>query len=145
MKRTARPETVRIATLATLALSLAALTAPACGGDDNPKPSSSSSSSTTSSGTGGAATTSTPGTGGTGTGGAATTSSTGTGGAATTSSTGTGGGDAGQSCTGTDGCYACPPQTTSEFLNGCTNAQCSPFDNVARLPLYNNGNLPSLP
>jgi hypothetical protein len=30
-------------------------------------------------------------------------------------------------------------------LNACTDSQCSHFDNVARLPNYNGGNLPPLP
>ena len=49
------------------------------------------------------------------------------------------------SCSGADACYACSPATTIEFLNACTSAQCLPFDNTARLPLYNGGNLPPLP
>ena len=48
-------------------------------------------------------------------------------------------------CHGDGGCYACAPQTTTEFLNHCTNGQCTPFDNEARLPLYNHGSLPPAP
>lgn len=40
---------------------------------------------------------------------------------------------------------SCEPEEPGDFLNGCTSAQCIPFDNVARLPRYNNGNLPQLP
>jgi hypothetical protein len=58
---------------------------------------------------------------------------------------GNGGGGGGANCDGPSGCYACPPKSTDQFLNACTNAQCSAFDNVARLPLYNSGNLPPLP
>jgi hypothetical protein len=39
----------------------------------------------------------------------------------------------------------CTPAQLTEFLNGCTDGQCIAFDNVARLPLYNNGALPPLP
>jgi hypothetical protein len=39
----------------------------------------------------------------------------------------------------------CEPAQPTEFLNGCTDGQCIAFDNVARLPLYNNGTLPPLP
>lgn len=65
-----------------------------------------------------------------------------TGGAAGSSS----GGSAGsENCAGPNDCYACPPKVDEQFLNACTAAQCAPFDNVTRLPLYNNGNLPPLP
>ncbi len=40
---------------------------------------------------------------------------------------------------------SCEPATTEDLLNGCTDVGCIPFDNVARLPRYNNGNLPPLP
>ena len=39
----------------------------------------------------------------------------------------------------------CEPTQLTDFLNGCTDGQCLPFDNVARLPRYNNGALPPLP
>jgi hypothetical protein len=53
--------------------------------------------------------------------------------------------DAG-SCTGAGGCWSCAPTTRVEFLNACTSAGCSPFDNRARLPLLNpDGTLPPLP
>ncbi|MDX2090839.1 MAG: hypothetical protein SFX73_23470 [Kofleriaceae bacterium] len=39
----------------------------------------------------------------------------------------------------------CEPTQLTDFLNSCTGAQCIAFDNVARLPRYNNGNLPALP
>ena len=73
---------------------------------------------------------------------------------ATTSGTGGAGqGGAGQggaggvdpACVGEDGCYACDPTNDPEFLNACTEAQCSAFDNEARLPLYNGGDLPPVP
>jgi hypothetical protein len=92
----------------------------------------------TSSGGGGTGGTSTGGTGGTGTGGTAGAGGTGGTGGDTTGSTST-------NCDGPNGCFACAPQANKEFLNACTNAQCSPFDNVARLPLYNGGNLPPVP
>jgi hypothetical protein len=53
--------------------------------------------------------------------------------------------DAG-SCLGTGGCWSCAPTTRLEFVNACTSAACSPFDNRARLPLLNpDGTLPPLP
>jgi hypothetical protein len=77
------------------------------------------------------------------------TSATGTGGAGgggTSSVTGGGGtGGAPPNCDGPNGCFSCPPKTGNQLLNACTGSQCSPFDNVARLPLYNNGNLPAIP
>lgn len=39
----------------------------------------------------------------------------------------------------------CEPTQLTDFLNSCTGAQCVAFDDVARLPRYNNGNLPPLP
>jgi hypothetical protein len=124
-----------IAYFAAIALGIGALAAPACDSDGNPKPpgtgggtSSTTSSSTTSSGTGGATTSSSSGTGGTGTGGG-----------------NTGGGGAAPNCDGPNGCYSCTPTKNEQFLNACTSAQCSPFDNAARLPQYNNGNLPPVP
>jgi hypothetical protein len=71
----------------------------------------------------------------------------GDGGAAGTAGTaGTGGAaGAGGNCQGENGCYACPPTTLEHYLNRCTGAQCVPFDDAARLPLYNGGNLPPVP
>ncbi len=46
------------------------------------------------------------------------------------------------------GCFKtdiCEPVQLDQFLNACTAVQCIRFDNVARLPLYNNGALPPLP
>ncbi len=40
---------------------------------------------------------------------------------------------------------ACEPDEDTDFLNGCTSGQCLPYDNVVRLPRFNNGNLPPLP
>ena len=46
------------------------------------------------------------------------------------------------------GCFlqtVCEPTDDAHFLNGCTDGQCVPYDNVARLPRFNNGTLPPLP
>ncbi len=46
------------------------------------------------------------------------------------------------------GCFksdVCQPQQLDDFLNACTTVPCQEFDNTARLPLYNDGNLPPLP
>jgi hypothetical protein len=49
-------------------------------------------------------------------------------------------GPAGQSC------YRCTPTTTSEFLNACTAARCTPFPDASRLSkLEPDGGLPALP
>lgn len=48
-------------------------------------------------------------------------------------------------CVGNDGCFACEPTTEPEILEACTDAQCEPFDNEARLPLYEGSDLPPLP
>jgi len=42
-------------------------------------------------------------------------------------------------------CWACTPTTRDQFLNGCTNATCVPFDNgrVTKLPA--DGTLPPVP
>jgi hypothetical protein len=53
--------------------------------------------------------------------------------------------DAPPSCTSDAGCFVCEPVTTPDFLNACTDSTCIPFDNEARLPRYNHGNLPPLP
>jgi hypothetical protein len=53
--------------------------------------------------------------------------------------------DAAPSCTSAAGCFVCTPVELVEFLNACTDSSCQPFDNAARLPLYNNGVLPPLP
>jgi hypothetical protein len=49
------------------------------------------------------------------------------------------------SCVGDGGCVACPPVTLSDYLNQCTGSACAPFDNHARLPLWDGGALPPLP
>jgi hypothetical protein len=71
---------------------------------------------------------------------ASTTSSTGAGtSSSSSSSTGGGGCDAG-------GCYSCPPTTSDEILNACTDAGCKPFANSTRLQhLTADGGLPPLP
>ena len=131
------PRSRRRAALFAGALFVVAGVIAACSSESNPKPpdneftTSSGTTSTSASGTGGA-------------GGGATASS----GSSTSTATGTGGGGTGgvpPNCDGPSGCYSCPPKTGNQFLNACTNSQCSPFDNVARLPLYNNGNLPAIP
>src|SRR4051794_32677063 len=49
-------------------------------------------------------------------------------------------------CSGAAGCYKCEPKTSEEILNSCTDGQCTPFDNVARLPLFKAGQaLPPVP
>lgn len=59
-----------------------------------------------------------------------------------------GGGDEEASCNVdlTLQCYACTPTTTDQFLNGCTDGQCIPFDK-SRLSglLAPDGGLPPLP
>src|SRR5258705_8514517 len=42
-------------------------------------------------------------------------------------------------CLGAAGCFKCEPAKTEEFLNACTDGQCTPFDNAARLPLFKAG------
>jgi hypothetical protein len=58
---------------------------------------------------------------------------------------GNAGGGTGGDCTSAEGCWDCAPTQNVHFLNACTDAACSPFDNVARLPLYNGGDLPPIP
>jgi hypothetical protein len=48
------------------------------------------------------------------------------------------------SCAADAGCWSCTPSTTAEFLNQCTASQCTPFDNLQRLPDYDGGALPPL-
>jgi hypothetical protein len=36
-------------------------------------------------------------------------------------------------CVGANGCYACAPANDFQFVNGCTDAACKPFDNRTRL------------
>lgn len=46
------------------------------------------------------------------------------------------------------GCFksdVCEPTQLTDYLNACTTVACETFDDVTRLPLYNNGNLPPLP
>jgi hypothetical protein len=114
----------------------------ACSSESNPKPPDNNF--TTSSGTtsgSDSTTTSASGTGGDG----SATSSTGSSASTGTGAGGGGTGGAPPSCDGVNGCYSCPPKTGNQLLNACTGSQCSPFDNVARLPLYNSGNLPAIP
>lgn len=54
--------------------------------------------------------------------------------------------DASPDCLGDEGCFKCEPTALLEFLNRCTDGQCVPFDNVARVPLYEPGKpLPPVP
>jgi hypothetical protein len=49
-------------------------------------------------------------------------------------------------CVGANGCFKCEPKKNEEILNACTDGQCTPFDNAARLPLYKAGEaLPPVP
>lgn len=122
------------ASLAPLALALAA-----CSSDDNEAPSGPSIFDPQPPSAGNGGTSGAGGTGG-GTGGA----NAGTGGAASGSG-GTGG--VAPNCLDPSGCFSasCAPQSTDQFLNRCTDSLCAPFDNAARLPLFNGGNLPPLP
>ena len=61
-----------------------------------------------------------------------------------------GGGDGGSNedaaCLGEAGCFSCAPVVNIDYLNECTDDLCTPFDNVARLPLYQAGQpLPAIP
>lgn len=57
-----------------------------------------------------------------------------------------GGTDVDAGCVGPNGCYACEPVQELDYLNACTDGQCTPFDNAARLPLYKAGQaLPPIP
>lgn len=54
--------------------------------------------------------------------------------------------DASPDCIGDEGCFKCEPTKLVEFLNRCTDGQCVPFDNAARVPLYEPGKpLPPVP
>lgn len=49
-------------------------------------------------------------------------------------------------CLGPDSCFKCEPTQHVELLNACTDGQCTPFDNTARLPLFKAGQpLPPVP
>jgi hypothetical protein len=49
-------------------------------------------------------------------------------------------------CLGPLGCFACTPTNDHQFQNGCTDAECRPFDNRARLKnLPPDGGLTPLP
>jgi hypothetical protein len=39
------------------------------------------------------------------------------------------------SCREPNGCFKCEPAHLDDFLNACTDRQCTPFDNT-RLPLF---------
>lgn len=42
------------------------------------------------------------------------------------------------------GCFPYEPAETSQYLNQCTGAECTPFDNCARLGLCGGATLPPL-
>ena len=46
---------------------------------------------------------------------------------------------------GGKGCFSCPPTNRKEFLNACSGASCSPFDNSQLSGLSPDGGLPALP
>ncbi len=49
-------------------------------------------------------------------------------------------------CVGPDGCFACPPTKTEEFLNACTDAECIPYDNTQLQGLLQeDGSVPPVP
>jgi len=48
-------------------------------------------------------------------------------------------------CSGKNGCFACAPKTDPDFLNGCTDARCVPFDNRRLRNLTPDGMLKPLP
>lgn len=54
-------------------------------------------------------------------------------------------GGSGGSGDGPDGCYDGTAKEDAQFLNHCTDSECEPFDNAARLPLFKDGKLPALP
>ncbi len=55
-------------------------------------------------------------------------------------------GHVGDPCKGPHSCWNCAATSDPQYLNHCTNSQCEPFDNKARLLGYDkNGKLPALP
>ena len=42
---------------------------------------------------------------------------------------------------GGQGCFSCEPTSTEQLLNACTTAECTPFDNAARIPGYAAGDV----
>ncbi|MDQ2647440.1 MAG: hypothetical protein M3020_26795 [Myxococcota bacterium] len=54
-----------------------------------------------------------------------------------------GGGEANCEPQGEYNCYPCAPKTDEQYLNQCSDAECSPFDNAARIPGFT-GTLPDL-
>jgi hypothetical protein len=152
--------------VAGLGILLGALTFAACSSDsgsDNPTPTPSATggSGTGGSGTGGSGTGGTSmgtggtGTGGTGTGGSGTggtgTGGTGTGGSGTGGAGGSGTGGTGMStltCKGANppggSCFAGTPATPGDYLNCCTDAQCTKYDN-SKLSKLVGGKVPPLP
>lgn len=72
------------------------------------------------------------------------TTANGTGGATSTGTTSSSTSSGGSCDAG--GCYSCPPTTSDEILNACTDAGCKSFDNGKRLQhLTADGGLPPLP
>jgi hypothetical protein len=54
-----------------------------------------------------------------------------------------GGGEANCEPQGEYNCYPCAPETDEQYLNRCSDAECSPFDNADRIPGFT-GTLPDL-
>ena len=53
--------------------------------------------------------------------------------------------DAGMSCEGEKGCYACEPKSDEQYLNACTDAVCNVYDNSKLKKLGSDGKLPPIP
>jgi hypothetical protein len=49
------------------------------------------------------------------------------------------------SCLAPSGCFQCTPTTDQEFLSGCTDSTCIPFDNKRLTNLSPDGTLKPLP
>jgi hypothetical protein len=143
--------TVRAAVFGVIVFGSTCLGVASCSSNDSSNPAPPVNSFTTSSSTGNGGATSSAST-------STSTAPSGGGGGTTattaSASSGSGGGSGGAggqpacaltSDAGPVGCYACAPKTEPQFLNQCTGSQCSHYDNVANLPLYNGGNLPALP
>jgi hypothetical protein len=124
--------------------------------NDNPAPTPSGegpggSAGSGSSGTGGASGSGTAGSGGSSAGsggsdaaGSGGSDAAGSGGSAGSGTAGSGQAGAQDCSKGQPGCFCGAPAQPSDFLNGCTDAQCTPFDNATRAPLFKDGKLPPL-
>jgi hypothetical protein len=61
-------------------------------------------------------------------------------------STSTSGSTGSAACAGPDGCFACEPTKTEEFLNACTDVGCVPYDNgQLQGLLLEGGSVPPVP